>query len=275
MNHPINDPAFWRARLTDAINNGRPHQAVYHVSVEEWQYINEAHARLLKQILPKIKPVDRNLRILDAGCGYGELRNLLPKNLEYEYIGVDLSQDLLSYGLQRHPNLDLRQGDLRSLEFTDRYFDIAIARSIEGMVTDNLGFHEWKKMENELLRVSARVLLLNYSVPKQYILLDSKDRMNLSNERSIELDGGTLVYRAGMDGTVEVFDIMVPARSRRQGIGARLLNSINCEGTIYGFTRASNTAAHAFYISQGFTLHTIPNFYRGENAVMFLRPFTT
>lgn len=275
---PVSDPAFWSLRFSDAVLNGNPHHAIYIVDIEEWKRLNEEHRDLLKQLLPKIKSQEPNfLRILDAGCGYGALAPLLPLNPPSLYVGIDISPDLISYGLGLRPSLDLRRGDLRKLDFPDKYFDVAVARSVEGMVIDNLGHDEWLKMEKELQRVATTVLLLNYSKPRDYTILDGpQPDMGLAAEK-LEVQTGYLTYRYGADRTIELLDIWVDEDMRMLGIATHLMTSVinKAGGTVYGFTRASNKNALRLYTKLGFRLLTIPNYYRGEDGVMLYIPFTS
>lgn len=75
-----------------------------------------------------------------------------------------------------------------------------------------------------------------------------------------------LVYREGMGGTVELFDIAVMSE-RGKGIGRKLVNSLirRVQGEyleIFAITRISNTVAQQFYEALGFRICArIHNFY--------------
>jgi SAM-dependent methyltransferase len=183
LGEAILNPRYWRLRLRAAPEHSL-HHAVFKCPLEHWQRIEEKHQRILeKWILPSDV-------LLDAGCGYGRLVELLPRVWEGWYVGIDLSPDLIQlaeerYGPQpgrnwRWPNMGPRYtrpgtltlsryrfavGDLRRLAtIPDRMFDWAILVSIRPMVRRHLGDKEWEKMETELRRVARRLLFLEYDV---------------------------------------------------------------------------------------------------------------
>lgn len=94
-----------------------------------------------------------------------------------------------------------------------------------------------------------------------------------------EIPGGRLAWRYGMGGTVELYDIRVDEKRRRQKIATTLIKRLmeRVGGrTIYGFCRADNFPALTMYHNLGFILNRTPGFYtRGsEDAVMFSTALT-
>jgi SAM-dependent methyltransferase len=163
---PIDSTEFWRQRLQEAIANRALHNSVYIAPLEGWQHIQECQRHILHYLL---KP---DMRILDAGCGYGALIEILPPRIPLSYLGIDLVPDFIQLAQQRKPNYKFQVANLCSLpELADKQFDLAICRSVEGMVKGNLGQAVWDQMETELLRVANRLLLLNYTAPALYTLL--------------------------------------------------------------------------------------------------------
>lgn len=152
MTEPILSPDYWRQRLEQA---KELHQAVFRCPLDRWQRIEARHRKLLSDL---ILPHDS---ILDAGCGWGRLLTLLPKDWDGRYLGVDLSPDFVALAQQTHPRKEFVVGDLRRLDFPDT-FDWAVCISIRPMMKRNLGEDVWNLMEQELIRVSRRVLFLEY-----------------------------------------------------------------------------------------------------------------
>lgn len=271
---PIADPNFWKERLERAryMNAGAIHPAIYDTSYSNWMEIQRVHG----EILPRLLHPYRGVKLLDAGCGYGALYELLPEGINYA--GVDISPDFLEEARRLLPENSSRRflrADLRDLPFPDDSFDIAVCRSIDGMVKDNMGVNAWRKMEAELLRVANRLVLLNYSQPDLFTVIDSWDRVDQNVVRTVETVGGRLSYRNGMDGTVELYDLLVSEEHRRQGVASRLISKVISEtyGTVYAFCRNSNHAIRAVYEKLGFTIHDIPGFYRGEDGTMAVKEF--
>jgi SAM-dependent methyltransferase len=61
-------------------------------------------------------------RILEGGCGRANKVKALA-DAGFEAIGVDFAEDAVGRAQLYYPQLDIRQGDVRSLKFPDAYFD--------------------------------------------------------------------------------------------------------------------------------------------------------
>jgi SAM-dependent methyltransferase len=80
--------------------------------------------------------VGKNARILDLGCGTGQLLNAL--NPSYG-LGVDLSANMISVAQQNHPSLEFIQGDLEDEDFISSLqgpFDFIILSDTIGYLDD-------------------------------------------------------------------------------------------------------------------------------------------
>jgi SAM-dependent methyltransferase len=67
-----------------------------------------------KAILGAITPLfeqKEKVRILEFGCGSGRFATLLNQNFagKFDYVGIDLSEELLSYASKDNPNLTFFQ----------------------------------------------------------------------------------------------------------------------------------------------------------------------
>jgi ubiquinone/menaquinone biosynthesis C-methylase UbiE len=167
MKKPIDKVSFWEERLTEAREEGDLRSSVFRGG--DWATIDQAHKSVLQGI---IGPLDS---VLDAGCGYGRARQLIPCN---KYVGVDqclvfirkARQDLGLGG--ENDSLMFEVGNLSSLRFTDNYFDWSVGISLMVMVIQNLGWDKWDKIQTELLRVSKHgVICLEYTDPEIYYLI--------------------------------------------------------------------------------------------------------
>jgi len=90
------------------------------------------------EALPKF-PVDRNMirmlvdlvgdrpRVLDAGCGAGQVTKML-RNWGCEAVGVDAAGKLIELARTAYPGLAFTIGDLRALPYPDQDFDAIVAR---------------------------------------------------------------------------------------------------------------------------------------------------
>jgi SAM-dependent methyltransferase len=67
----------------------------------------------------------RPTRILEVGCGWGELAEWVGRETGAEVVAVDLSPRMVE--LARERGVDARIGDVQALPFADGEFDVAIA----------------------------------------------------------------------------------------------------------------------------------------------------
>lgn len=69
-------------------------------------------------------------KILDIGCGFGDLNNYLSKKeYRYEYCGIDIVENLIAEAKTRHPEQTFILDDFLEHEFQDT-FDFAVASGI-------------------------------------------------------------------------------------------------------------------------------------------------
>lgn len=59
-------------------------------------------------------------RLLDVGCGTGRTLASMSK-LGFRGTGVDVSESMLAHAATKHPELDLRQGDMRTLNLGEQF----------------------------------------------------------------------------------------------------------------------------------------------------------
>ena len=168
---PIFTPEFWHERLISARKRGHIHVAVYDVSVAEWERVT---AYIKEAVLRYVKPGDK---VLDAGCGYGWLSEVLPKDVSY--VGVDGSPHLIEEAKERFPDKTFLCEKLEKLPFIDKRFDWAVGSSIEGVIIENISSLKWLQVEAELCRVAKKILLIGYGSYKDgyyFIIEDGKRR---------------------------------------------------------------------------------------------------
>ena len=96
--------------------------------------------------------------MLDAACGYGRLSPIFEK-----YIGVDFSPDFINIARKSFPKKEFLVANIKELPFEDNKFDWSICSSLKTMIEENSGEEEWNKMKKELLRVSKKILILEYT----------------------------------------------------------------------------------------------------------------
>lgn len=153
MKKPIFDPEYWRKRLEIAVE---PHHAIFVCVTEKWRRIEEKHREILGRI---IQPTDS---ILDAGCGWGRLLELMPDDWCGDYTGVDISPDFLGMAAYNYPQRHFILGDIRCVVNLDKTYDYAVMISIRPMMIREAGVRIWNVMEKALRTVSRKLLYLEY-----------------------------------------------------------------------------------------------------------------
>ena len=86
-----------------------------------------------KKILDEITPLFegwKKVRILEFGCGSGRFATLINQNFsgKFDYVWIDLSDELLSYASKDNPNLTFFQWDITKLikNFEQESFDLIV-----------------------------------------------------------------------------------------------------------------------------------------------------
>jgi 2-polyprenyl-6-hydroxyphenyl methylase/3-demethylubiquinone-9 3-methyltransferase len=104
-------------------------------------------------LLSRIAPGER---VLDLGCGTGELTEAL-RAAEAEALGVDVSEQALRRAAERHPQIELRLAPADGpLPLGDAQFDVVWAGEVIEHVRDSAA---WMSEVRRVLRPGGRLLL--------------------------------------------------------------------------------------------------------------------
>lgn len=91
----------------------------------DWGSDPADHALRLDCMLAVLKVVDLSARrytLLDVGCGYGSLLDLIKsRNLPVNYSGIDVSEAMIEEARKRHADIDWRVKDALKLEASEQY----------------------------------------------------------------------------------------------------------------------------------------------------------
>lgn len=156
MPEPILDPEYWRVRRASARDK---HHAIFRCPLDVWQAIERKHTSILT------KHITHSTSILDVGCGWGRLHDLLPPEWKGGYLGVDIAECFVAEARKRQYGLYMVGSAADVLRKLDtRMFDVAVLISFRPMVRRNLGEAHWELIESELRRVCHRRLYLEYDV---------------------------------------------------------------------------------------------------------------
>ncbi|HJO77055.1 MAG TPA: class I SAM-dependent methyltransferase [Pelagibacteraceae bacterium] len=93
---------------------------------EEYIGLSEkSYDRLVLELSKSIKTSEKNLKILDLGCGTGSFTKKL-NSLENKIYGCDISPKSISTAKKLHPGINFSVQDIENLSFHENYFDIVI-----------------------------------------------------------------------------------------------------------------------------------------------------
>jgi SAM-dependent methyltransferase len=148
---------------------------------------------LMKDMLgPWLRP---GIRVLDAGCGPGG--NSAWLDAYGEVVGVDNSPEAVRLARFRHPELDVRQGDIIDLPFADESFDLVLALTVLAIVPDDAS------AVRELARVARRgaaIFLLEPAIPRlrrgHDAVSHTRRRYRLEGLRRLAEEAGLAITRS-------------------------------------------------------------------------------
>lgn len=165
MAEDILKPDYWAERLKQAVEAGELHRAVYLCPQARWLEIEARHRDILAL---HIKP---HSNVIDVGCGYSRLLDLLPGPRTGLYAGIDISPDLLYEGVKRYNETpvphawyhgDVTAGvyQLDALVRAVGKFDWAVMISFRPMIIRNLGVEAWARAEANVRKWAEKLLYL-------------------------------------------------------------------------------------------------------------------
>ncbi len=171
-----------------------------------------------------------NSRILDIGCGEGDLIQQLEKNLAAKVHGIEKNKDLVLKGIAKGLNVTQGNAEKDLLQYADHSFDyVILSQTLQAMI-------EPKKILKQLLRIGSKAivsfpnfghwkirlqLLFNGKMPitegLPYSWYDTpnihfftlKDFQNLCNEMNIVIENSIGLTNSGKQFTIN--DSLLPA----------------------------------------------------------------
>jgi len=129
-----------------------------------------------KAILDEITPLFeewKKVRILEFWCGSGRFATLLNKNFpdKFDYVWIDLSDELLSYASTQNPNLTFFQWDITKLikNFEQESFDLIVWTSSFQHIPTNKERSFLMKNFYRLLSYDWTLLMTNRSLSRWFV----------------------------------------------------------------------------------------------------------
>lgn len=148
------------------------------VDRDEWRA--RAKRSLVFQLWEKYRPaIDRNVNILDYGCGTGVLQEEFEKKFNVKGFGIDVSKKAINYCQERGLNrIKLFNG--KKIPFKSGYFNLVTAIDVLEHIEDDLG--ALREIKRVLKKGGLAILL----VPAHPKLWSTRD-VNLQHFRRYQL----------------------------------------------------------------------------------------
>lgn len=135
---------------------------------------------------------NRKLRVLEFGCGSGRFASLLNQNFpgQFDYVGIDLSDELLSYASQDNPNLTFFQWDITKLikNFEQESFDLIVWTSSFQHIPTTKERSFLMKNFYRLLNYDGILLMTNWSLSSCFVKKNWKAVWNARLKSRLRLD---------------------------------------------------------------------------------------
>lgn len=128
--------------------------------------------------------INSNTKILDIGCGMGDVIELLLKHGEPEITGVDLSDETISYTRKKfatNKKIRLLAVGVEDMDFPVNSFDLVIGVNILQHVTDMPGFAKAIQNMMRVTEAGGHILVMDFSPikvenrkPGPYVIIRSR-----------------------------------------------------------------------------------------------------
>lgn len=156
-------------------------QSFYNCEAKKYAETRKKFWHEEKAIIDAITPLfeqNEKVRILEFGCGSGRFATLLNKNFanRFDYVGIDLSDELLSYASKENPNLTFFQWDVTKLikNFEQESFDLIIWTSSFQHIPTSKERSFLMKNFYRLLNYDWTLLMTNWSLSDWFIKKHTK-----------------------------------------------------------------------------------------------------
>jgi len=151
-------------------------QSFYNTEAKKYAETRRKFWHEEKAILDAISPLFeewKKIRVLEFGCGSGRFATLLNQKFpgQFDYVGIDLSDELLSYASKDNPNLTFFQWDITKLvkNFEQGSFDLIVWTSSFQHIPTSKERSYLMKSFYRLLDYDGMLLMTNRSLSDWFI----------------------------------------------------------------------------------------------------------
>jgi SAM-dependent methyltransferase len=161
--------------------HGYKPQALYWSSAE----IQKIRFKQLMKILPEAPLVNQTeWSVLDVGCGFADLLNVLNENQYYPcYFGLDISGDMVAAAKCLHPDIKTFKGELKDFDWRSNRFDFVFLSGAlnEVVETDLEGIKAYSGV------YARSVIFEMYRIAKKGVSFNLLDSRHLWTSERVDL----------------------------------------------------------------------------------------
>jgi SAM-dependent methyltransferase len=150
----------------------RYYETYYQHETEHWWF--RWRFALIREVIGRIEGIPKRPRMLDAGCGTGQMLKLLQR--QGQAVGLDLSREAIMFAASRDAR-NLVLGSVTNPPFAEGTFDIALALDVIEHVDDDCGILRGLR---SLVRPGGALIV---TVPAFQFLWSDHDRINHHRRR--------------------------------------------------------------------------------------------
>jgi SAM-dependent methyltransferase len=107
------------------------------------QYADRATQERRMEVLCEIG-VGKHSKVLDFGCGTGQLLSFLKRSLEFEgeYVGYDISPEAVAFARSTHPSGRFEVRDILDQPGEEKFDYVLVSGVFNNLISDNQSFFE-------------------------------------------------------------------------------------------------------------------------------------
>jgi len=174
-----NSRAFWNQRFKKHGHTGEVDRLLY-------AYDQPQRLRAINEVLHRTRiPLDRGTKILDIGCGTGDLIESLLNRAAPEIVGIDVSDETIVYAQRRfsgRSGVKLLVMRLEDLNFLPASFNLIFGINVLQHITDAREFSTAIGKMVRILRNGGYIFVMDFSplkvkdrTPAPYVIIRPRD----------------------------------------------------------------------------------------------------
>lgn len=178
MTNHYNPKSFWDERFLKYGHTGEVDSLLY-------VYDQPQRLRAIAQALTRAKiPINSDTKILDIGCGTGDLIELFMKYGEPEIVGTDLSEETIGYVRSRfatNRKVKLLTVAIEEMDLPPGSFDVVAAINVLQHITDDQAYSRAVENMAGLVKRDGHILTMDFSPikvknskPAPYVIVRSR-----------------------------------------------------------------------------------------------------